>query len=87
MQNYILLAELSEARAQAHSLGGDNWPRGQWREHWEAKAGPDVPELLLQLMQPPQRVCLHLAPASALLGTQLGGQGQAAGSGRNLLLH
>ena len=47
------MAELSEARAQADSLGGDNGSssgQGQglgWREPREAKAGPDLPKLLL----------------------------------------
>lgn len=92
MQNYVLLAELSEARAQAHSLGGDDCPRGQGQGLWrgearEAEAGPEVPQLFFQLVQPPQCICLHLAPAPALLDTQLRGQGQAAGGGRDLLLH
>lgn len=86
------MAELSQACAQAHPRCGEGRPRGQaqglWRwEPREAEAGPEVPQLLLQLMQPPQRICLHLAPAAALLNAQLGGQGQAAGGGRNLLLH
>lgn len=86
MQNYILLAELSEACAQADTLGGDNCPCGQ-REHRQAEAGSDVPKLLLQLVQPPQCICLDLAPAPALLSTQLWGQGQAASSCRDLLLY
>lgn len=85
------MAELSKACAQADSLGGDECPRGQWQwlgwEHWEAEVGPDIPELLLQLVQPPQCICLHLAPAPPLFCAQLRGQGQAAGSSRNLLLH
>lgn len=89
---WLTLAELSEARAQADSLGNDNCPSGQRqglgrRDPRETQVGPDVPELLLQLMQPPQSICLDLAPTSALLGAELRGQGQAAGSCRNLLLH
>lgn len=88
------MAELGEACAQAYSLGGDESPRGRGQgqglrrgEPWEAEAGPEVPQLFFQLVQPPQRICLHLAPAAALLNAQLGGQGQAAGGGCNLLLH
>ena len=87
------MAELSETRAQADSLGGDNGSSGGqgqglgWREPREAKAGPDLPKLLLQLVQPPKGICLDMAPAPALLGTELGGQGQAAGSCGDLLLH
>lgn len=87
------MAELSEARAQADSLGGDNGSSGGqgqglgWRDPREAKAGPDLPKLLLQLVQPPKGICLDLAPAPALLSTELGGQGQAAGSCGDLLLH
>lgn len=80
------MAELSEACAQADTLGCDDCPCGQ-REHGETKAGSEVPELLLQLVQLPESICLDLAPAPPLLGAQLRGQGQAAGSGRDLLLH
>lgn len=80
------MAELSEACAQADTLGCDDCPCGQ-RDHGETEAGSEVPELLLQLMQPPESICLDLAPAPPLLSAQLRGQGQAAGCGRDLLLH
>lgn len=89
MQNYILLAELSKACTQADTLGIDWCSRRQWQwlEHREAKAGPEVPELLLQLMQPSQSINLYLAPAPPLFSVEVRGQGQAAGSSCNLLLY
>lgn len=83
------MAKLSKACTQADTLGiddcsGRHW---QWLERWEAKMGPEVPELLLQLMQPSKRINLYLAPATSLFSAEVRGQGQAAGSSCNLLLY